>query len=238
MASPIDEELLKKQIPLRPSKKKQSIEVGVFLFLIVPSMIISLFVTEQHGLDFPEVAAGAIVRDLSFVSLILYFIWNNNEPVQRLGLTTQGIWKEILLGLVLYFPLFLAVNFLETLLIQAGLKAPSESPSFLEAQGYGQYVLGFILVVVVAISEEIIFRGYLLLRFSNALNNTFAAALLSAVIFSLGHGYEGSAGIVTVGTMGFIFAMIYLWRMSLIAPIVMHFLQDFIGIVLAPMLSK
>jgi membrane protease YdiL (CAAX protease family) len=58
------------------------------------------------------------------------------------------------------------------------------------------------------------------------------AALLSAAIFALGHGYEGSAGVVTVGVMGLAFGLVYKWRKSLVAPIVMHFLQDFIGIVL------
>ena len=56
------------------------------------------------------------------------------------------------------------------------------------------------------------------------------------MIFSLGHGYEGSAGLVTAGVMGGVFAVIYLWRGSLVAPIVMHFLQDFLSIVLLPLL--
>jgi membrane protease YdiL (CAAX protease family) len=60
--------------------------------------------------------------------------------------------------------------------------------------------------------------------------------LLSSFIFSLGHGYEGTAGLATVGVMGAAFALVYLWRGSLVAPIVMHFLQDFIGIVLLPYL--
>jgi membrane protease YdiL (CAAX protease family) len=57
------------------------------------------------------------------------------------------------------------------------------------------------------------------------------------VIFSLGHGYEGTAGVITVGMMGIVFAPVYMWRKSLVAPIVMHFLQDFIGIVLLPLLG-
>jgi membrane protease YdiL (CAAX protease family) len=62
------------------------------------------------------------------------------------------------------------------------------------------------------------------------------AVLLASVIFAIGHGYEGSAGIATVGVMGVIFALVYLWRGSLVAPIVMHFLQDFLAIVLLPIL--
>ncbi len=85
--------------------------------------------------------------------------------------------------------------------------------------------------------EETIFRGYLILRFREVTSNTAAAVLLSAVLFSLGHGYEGSAGVVTVGVMGLVFALVYLRRRSLVAPMVMHFLQDFIGIVLVPLLG-
>jgi membrane protease YdiL (CAAX protease family) len=91
--------------------------------------------------------------------------------------------------------------------------------------------------MVVALAEETIFRGYLILRFKAITTNTASAVLASAVIFSLGHGYEGSAGVITVGVMGLVFAFVYLWRKSLVAPVVMHFLQDFIGIVLLPLLG-
>lgn len=84
--------------------------------------------------------------------------------------------------------------------------------------------------------EETIFRGYLILRFTAVTLRPAVAVLLSAALFSLGHGYEGSAGVVTVGVMGLALALIYLWRESLVAPIVMHFLQDFLGIVLLPLL--
>jgi len=67
--------------------------------------------------------------------------------------------------------------------------------------------------------------------------NNPAAILLSAVVFSLGHGYEGTAGLITVGFMGLIFALVFKWRRSLVAPMVMHFLQDFTVIVLLPLLG-
>ena len=92
--------------------------------------------------------------------------------------------------------------------------------------------LSFILAAVATI-----FRGYLMLRFQAVLRGPARAVLLSSLIFSLGHGYEGSAGLVTVGVMGAVFALIYLWRLSLVAPVVMHFLQDFLSIVLLPFLG-
>jgi membrane protease YdiL (CAAX protease family) len=92
------------------------------------------------------------------------------------------------------------------------------------------------LVVIVAIAEETIFRGYLLLRFMGLGMGKTSAVVLSSAIFAVGHGYEGSAGLATVGVMGVLFAVVYLWRGSLVAPMVMHFLQDFLAIVVLPLL--
>ena len=93
-----------------------------------------------------------------------------------------------------------------------------------------------VLVAVVAVAEETIFRGYLLLRFTALARGTTAAVLLSTAIFSVGHGYEGTLGLATVGVMGLALALVYLWRRSLAASITIHFLQDFMGIVVAPLL--
>jgi membrane protease YdiL (CAAX protease family) len=114
---------------------------------------------------------------------------------------------------------------------------PPPQSSILNANDPGQILLAFVLVLVVAVAEETIFRGYLILRFRNVTASLAASVLLSAVVFSLGHGYEGTAGVVTVGVMGLVFALVYVWRGSLVAPIVMHFLQDFVAIILLPMLG-
>jgi CAAX protease family protein len=221
------------------NRKEQVAEVSVFLFLIVPSMALSFFAIKQGGLNFLLVAISAILRDLALVSLILFFVWRNNESITRIGWTLKNSRKEISLGILLFIPFTLGTGLLEKGLRAIGFSVPSTPlPSFLAARGMVEFLLAFVLVVIVALAEETIFRGYLILRFKVITSNPIGAALLSAVIFSLGHGYEGSAGVVTVGVMGLVFAFVYMWRRSLVAPIVMHFLQDFIGIVLVPLLGK
>jgi membrane protease YdiL (CAAX protease family) len=72
----------------------------------------------------------------------------------------------------------------------------------------------------------------------NAITASQAAAVASsAVIFSLAHGCENSAGAVTVGVMGAVFALVYLWRKSLAAPMLMHFPRGFLRILLPPLLG-
>jgi membrane protease YdiL (CAAX protease family) len=217
----------------------QIVEVSVFLFLIVPSMVLSFFAIKQGSLSFVLIAFAAMLRDLALVSLILFFIWRNHEPVAWIGWTFKKCWKEVGLGIVLFIPFTFGTGLLEKGLQAIGLSIPSTPlPSFLAARGAAQFLLAFVLVVIVALAEETIFRGYLILRLKAVTASPTAAVLLSAGIFSLGHGYEGSAGVATVGVMGAVFALVYLWRRSLIAPMVMHFLQDFLGIVLLPFLGK
>ena len=223
---------------VQSSWTEQLVEVSVFLFLIVPSMALSFFAVKQGSLSFVLVAFATILRDLALVSLILFFLWRNGEPINWIGWTFKNSWKEIGLGIGLYIPFFIAAGFLERALQVAGFSVPSTPLPSMAAEGMGELLLAIALVAVVALGKETIFRGYLILRLKAITTSPTAAALLSATIFSLGHGYEGSAGLVTVGVMGVIFALIYMWRQSLVAPIVMHFLQDFIGIVLLPWLGK
>jgi membrane protease YdiL (CAAX protease family) len=220
------------------SRREQVIEVCVFLFLIVPSMLFSFLAVKQGTVSFTLTAVSTIARDLALLSLILFFIWRNSEPIRQLGWTFKHGWRDILLGIGLSIPVFYGAGFLESLLIRVGFTVPSTpTPSFLTVMDTAQLFLATLLVMVVAVTEETIFRGYLMLRFKGITASSAVAVVLSAFIFSLGHGYEGSAGVVTVGVMGAVFALVYLWRKSLVAPMMMHFVQDFVSIVVVALLG-
>src|SRR5262245_16966056 len=164
--------------------------------------------------------------------------WRNGENIERIGWSFRRAGREVALGAALFIPFVFGATLLERGLLRIGLSRPATPlPSFLAARGVAEFLLAAVLVAVVAVTEEIIFRRYLLLRFKTLLRSPALAVFLSSVIFSLGHGYEGSVGLVTVGVIGAVFAIIYLWRRSLVAPIVMHFLQNFLSIVLLPLLG-
>ncbi len=229
----------RKKWPACSNRREQYLELLVFLFLILPSLVFSFFAVRQGNMSFMLISSAAILRDLSLVSLILFFIWRNNEPAIAIGWTVRNIRKEIGIGLWLFLPFFFVTSVLEGLLHKAGLSVPSTPlPALISEKGIAEFTLAFFMVITVALAEETIFRGYLILRFRAVTSSPAAAVLLSAVIFSLGHGYEGTASVVTIGIMGAVLGLVYLWRESLIAPIVMHFLQDFIGIVLIPLLKQ
>ncbi len=223
--------------PVQPSGKVQLIEVLVFLFLIVPSMALSFLAGPQGDVRFTSMAIASILNDLALLSLVLYFTWRNHESVRQLGWNFDRLRQDIGLGLILFAPVFFGGNVLASLLHEAGLSAPAKQPSFLTVSGPVQLILGLLIVTVVAVVEETVFRGYLMLRFSTVTRRTSAAVILSSLVFSLGHGYEGMAGAISVFVLGAVFALVYVWRRSIVAPIVIHFLTDFTSLVLPALLS-
>ncbi len=223
----------------KPTPRIHLLEVMVFLSLIVPSLIISLFATRQGTIGFGLLAASTMGRDLGFVALIVFFLWRNGENLRQVGLRRQRVWTEIGLGMLLFAPFFFALRWLEHFFIDIGLSVPPESnPIAIPSPVLGEVLLGTVLVVVVAFSEELIFRGYLIHRFQGAGASTVVAVVVSTAIFALGHGYEGTAGLATVGIMGLIFALVYLWRGSLTTAMTLHFLQDFVVIVFLALLHS
>jgi len=219
-------------------RREQSVEVGVFLFLIVPSMALSYFAVEEGRLGFDFVAAATILRDLSLVALVLFFLWRNGEPFRAIGWSSGRLGKEAMVGLVLFPPLFFGATGLDNALHRLGFSAPATPlPALMPGHSPGELLLAVVLVAVVALAEETMFRGYLILRLEAVTGSPLAAVLLSAGVFSMGHGYEGSAGVITVAVLGVVFAVVYLWRRSLVAPVVMHLLLDLLGIVILPTLG-
>ena len=63
--------------------------------------------------------------------------------------------------------------------------------------------------------EEFLWRGYLMERLidllgSKSLLTWIFVIILSAVIFGVGHGYQGTMGMLKVGAIGFVFGVSYL----------------------------
>jgi membrane protease YdiL (CAAX protease family) len=82
------------------------------------------------------------------------------------------------------------------------------------------------LSVAAGLFEEIIFRGYLQRQFTALARNAWVGIVASAVIFGLGHGYQGSRMMVVIGIYGAFFGILAHFRKSLRPGMMAHASQD------------
>ncbi len=218
-------------MPLRDNFHRERVELATFLLLIVPA-IVAASIAGGCPAPFALVASMTIARDVGLVALVAFFVWSNGEPVRALGVVPRRVPREVALGVALFVVMWLVLVLLDVVF-------GADTAGFgLRPRTAGDYALAVALVAVVAIAEEIVFRGYLILRLRAITANTPAAVVIATTLFALGHSYEGPVGIASAFALGLVFSIVFLWRRSLTAPIVMHFLQDLVAIVLVPALAR
>jgi membrane protease YdiL (CAAX protease family) len=93
----------------------------------------------------------------------------------------------------------------------------------------------FALVTTVAVSEEVIYRGFLQFLFQSWSGGLVVAGILgSAIMFALAHLYQGRRGLLSTFVIGLVFSAIRALTASLFAPMLAHFVADLAAGLLAP----
>ncbi len=95
-------------------------------------------------------------------------------------------------------------------------------------------VAGFALVAATAgICEEILYRGWLV-RFLGALGGSaWVGVIAAAVLFGIGHAYQGRQGIIATGLLGIFFGAMFVLVRSLVPGQVIHGAIDLVNGILA-----
>lgn len=92
---------------------------------------------------------------------------------------------------------------------------------------------GTVVSLSAGICEEIVFRGFLINYLIAVLpDSQWTAALaiiISSVIFAVLHAYQGFWAAVKITVLAILFGMIFVLTDSLIAVIILHFMVDFVG---------
>lgn len=94
------------------------------------------------------------------------------------------------------------------------------------------------LSVTAGIVEETIYRGFALWYLFMYMP-AWAAVLVSAIAFGLGHSYQGAGGVARVTVIGLVFGALYIFTGSIWVPIIGHILLDALqGLGLVEILRK
>lgn len=157
------------------------------------------------------------------------------------GLSSLGIGRFSLDKLFLGLAFFVAAGTILSLIAVAvdylGIGEFQDPTPLLPTTPFHK-VVWTILSVVVAISEEVAFRGFALTRLAFMSKSRLIAAIIVSIGFAVGHYYQGLGGVIVIFVYGLMFAFVFFKTGSIWPGIVAHFLQDFTPIFTVELLKR
>lgn len=146
----------------------------------------------------------------------------DRKTIKSLGFSFKGRCKDICWGLILPLVIICAGTFL---LYKLGYISLSSNENDIYS-----LVLSFVLFIIVALSEEILFRGYILNNLMSVMNK-YLALVYSALIFALFHGMNPNMSLLAFGDLfvaGLLLGISYIYTKNLWFPISFHLFWNFI----------
>ncbi|MFB4296356.1 CPBP family intramembrane glutamic endopeptidase [Actinomadura sp. NTSP31] len=94
------------------------------------------------------------------------------------------------------------------------------------------------MAVTAGVSEELVYRGFLIALGVDVLGlNVTMAAALALALFTVGHVYQGWAGMILVAGVGYALTNLYLSSGSLLVPVCLHIFIDVLSMVVLPWIT-
>lgn len=156
---------------------------------------------------------------LAFILAAVYIRRNrkNASFIQSLGFKKpENIIQVLVVGLFVGIGIELAFEILINPAIEHITKQKIDLSEFNFLQGNMQAYLTWMLIgwILGGFMEEILFRGFIFTRITAFLNNKSYAniigSLFVAFLFGICHLYQGAAGMLSTGLIGFIFCWIFI----------------------------
>lgn len=194
--------------------------------------------THAHRLSVSYVVALSLIDTGLLVGLIVLFLRAHGERPRDIFLGRRPAAREAALGVPLIVAAFL-LGITVLGLIQhfaPSLHTVPRNPlEDLIRSGRDAWLFALVVVVAGGVREELQ-RAFLLHRFSQSLGGAWVGVVVTSVAFGAGHLVQGRDAMVATGTLGAFWAVVYLARRSVLAPMVSHAGFDLIEIVAGRML--
>ena len=170
----------------------------------------------------------AVLQQYARIALVLliWLLWR--IPGAALGLTTPTSWETTATMLAI----FLAAIIVSTIRFRyrgdKQLRRLQKSIGAIIPTTASERVWFAFIGFNAGISEELVFRGFLLYYLSTYVPNlgTTWTLVISSALFGFCHFYQGRRGILLTTFAGFAFGMLYLGSGSLLIPMILHALVD------------
>lgn len=165
-----------------------------------------------------------LVQNLIAVGSIIVFLRPEGKGLSYLGFRRRPVMREVALGLALFPPVLFGALLLETLLLHflPALHDVEVNPILAMIQGPWD-VAALLVASVLAggVGEEAI-RAFVLRRFETHLGGMGVGLAVWSLAFGAMHLSQGMDKALVVGLFGLVLGLLYAWRRSPVAAMVVH----------------
>lgn len=143
------------------------------------------------------------------------------RAVQRIGgrwATMGDFGTDIAVAVGVWIAFVVVGATLNLLLKPAGAKVVAE----LIPHSLPELAVWVVLSATAGFCEEYVFRGYLQGQFRAITGSVSAAVVIQAVVFGVGHGYQGITEMAIIFVYGLLFGSVAAWRKSLRPTMIAH----------------
>ncbi len=189
--------------------------------------------TDDRGVEPESLSTAALLANVAvsqglFAVVLIGGAIYTGIPADALGIAfdraylREGLVVGVGLGVVLY-----ALNEVGAAgAKRAEIDLSEELRELLAPESAGGWlVLLFVVLPIIAVFEELLFRAALVGALSVGFGiSPWLLAVGSSVAFAVGHGMQGTAGVIVTGTLGFVLAAAFVLTGSLLVVIVAHYL--------------
>jgi len=196
----------------------------ITMFLCVPLFLIqkALGMEMQEG-SLPSFFLERLLMLIGYLSAAVLVLRWRNLPLSLLGMSLRGRGKDLLAGLGVAVLLY-AVGFGTSLLMG--------TVEIASVQWVPRDLLGTLLFfLLVAVTEEVMLRGFVLGRMLSAGMNRFVALFLSSALFSAMHLFNPNFALlpfVNILLAGCLLGASFLYTRNLCFPVVLHWFWNWL----------
>ena len=196
----------------------------ITMFLCVPLFLIqkALGMEVQEG-SLPSLFLERLLMLVGYLSAAVLVLRWRNLPLSLLGMSLRGRGKDLLAGLGVAVLLY-AVGFGTSLLMG--------TVEIASVEWVPRDLLGTLLFfLLVAVTEEVMLRGFVLGRMLSAGMNRFVALFLSSALFSAMHLFNPNFALlpfVNILLAGCLLGASFLYTRNLCFPVVLHWFWNWL----------
>jgi len=192
--------------------------------------------TASSGPNLAPTHSGIVPLYVSMIGLewgLVWYVWGGiHDKGHRLLDLVGGRWsdwKNAAVDLTIALPFWILWE-ATARWVQFGLgENHAKTVQGLLPQTWLEIVLWIALSASAGVCEEIVFRGYFQKQFRAITGSVALAVVLQALVFGMGHAYQGMTQVVVISVLGALYGVLAAVRKNLRPGMIAHTCSDIVG---------